>query len=161
MGALWLQQTSGNFIDSTFVLLSMFRKSLLQQWQDYTSPAWQMSLLPPATDAIDLCMKESYICCVKIAEFLYETIRTGVYYICLAPAEWALTSITDQFPLSREVTTYFLWRAPHTYFSCERLTELTGRRITVVDVLQCDCVKEQPITEFLKGFVLPQKSQLK
>lgn len=106
-------------------------------------------------------MKGSYICHVKIAEFLYETTRTGVYYICLAPAEWALTSITDQFPLSREVTTYFLWRAPHTYFSCERPTELTERHITVVDVLQCDCVKAQPIIEFLKGFVLPQKSQLK
>lgn len=42
--------------------------------------------------------------------------------------EWASTSTTDQFRLSRRVTTtYFLWRAPHTYFSCELAAELTGR----------------------------------
>lgn len=55
----------------------------------------------------------------KKQEFLYKAATTGPHYICLAPTEGAFTSITDQFPLSRGVTTYFFWRAPHTYFSGE------------------------------------------
>ncbi len=129
---------------------------LLQQLQDYAFPARQILLLPPAIEDIDLCMKESYICHVKFVEFLYKATRTGIYYICLAPTEWAFTSITDQFPLCLGVTTHFLWRAPHTYFNCELPTKLTGRHITVVNVLQCDCMKAQSVTEFLKDFVLPQ-----
>lgn len=126
---------------------------LLQQLQDYAFPARQILLLPLAIEDIDLCMEESYTCHIIFVEFLCKATRTGIYYICLAPTEWAFTSTTDQFLLSRGVTTYFLWSAAHTYFSCELPTKLTGTHIIVVNLLQCDCMKAQSVTEFLKEFL--------
>lgn len=87
---LFLEQMSGIFIDSTVMLVSMFRNSfLLPQLQDYTFPALQILLLPPDIEDTDLCMKESYQMWgkKKTVEFLYKAARTGTHYICLAHTE--------------------------------------------------------------------------
>lgn len=82
---------SGIFIDSTVMLVSMFRNSfLLPQLQDYAFPALQILSLPPDIEDTDLCMKESYQTRKKnkqTVEFLYKAARAGTHYICLAPTE--------------------------------------------------------------------------
>lgn len=120
-----------------------------EQLTDYSFPARQILLLPAAIEDIDVCMNERYICHPKFVEFLYKASRTGIYYICLAPTEWA-RSISPEPEEWRPIS--FEGLPIH----ISAVNNLPGSQGDILLLwMYCNVtVRAQSVTVFLKGFVL-------